>query len=111
MVRKLTGFQFSIMAYDPHVSRQSMDELGVMKSTLQDILRQADILSLHTPLTPETHHLIGEGEFGLMKPNAVLINSSRGQVVDEPFLVRALTEGRIAAAGIDVFESSPPSTI
>lgn len=108
LVRKLTGFQFSIMAYDPHVSRQSMDELGVRKSALQDILRQADILSLHTPLTPETHHLIGEREFGLMKPNAVLINTSRGQVMDEQSLVRALTEGRIAAAGIDVFENSPP---
>ena len=75
--------------------------------SLDELLERSDFVSLHVPLTPETHHLIGEAELARMKPTAVLINTSRGPVVDEAALVRALRERRIAAAGLDVFEREP----
>jgi glyoxylate reductase len=74
---------------------------------LDEILERSDFVSLHVPLTPETHHLIGERELGLMRPHAVLVNTARGPIVDETALVRALRGGRIAAAGLDVFEREP----
>jgi glycerate dehydrogenase len=72
------------------------------------VLREADVISLHTPLTAETRHLIGAREFGLMKPTAILINTARGNLVDEAALVDALTSGRIAGAGFDVLAVEPP---
>ena len=72
------------------------------------VMREADVISLHTPLTPETRHMIGEREFGLMKPSAILINTARGNLVDEAALVDALKSGRIAGAGFDVLSVEPP---
>ena len=109
MVRKLIGFDLHFVACDPHVPAQAMADLRVLKAELNEVLSQADVISLHTPLTKETHHLIADREFRLMKPNAILINTSRGGGVDEQALVKALSEGHIAAAGLDVFENSPPS--
>ncbi len=73
-----------------------------------DVLREADVISLHTPLTPETRHMIGEREFGLMKSTAILINTARGNLVDEAALVEALKSGRIGGAGFDVLAIEPP---
>jgi phosphoglycerate dehydrogenase-like enzyme len=84
-----------------------MAELQASPATFEEVLQQADIISLHTPLTEATHHLIGERELRLMKPNVILINTSRGPVVDEQALVEALKEHRIAAAALDVFETEP----
>jgi phosphoglycerate dehydrogenase-like enzyme len=75
--------------------------------TLPDLLAASDIVSLHLPLTPETHHLLGDAAIGGMKLGAVLVNTSRGAVVDEAALVDALRDGRLAAAGLDVFEAEP----
>ena len=74
---------------------------------LGELLERSDFISLHVPLNPETHHLIGEPELRRMRPHAVLINTARGPIVDERALVRALREGWIAAAGLDVFEEEP----
>ncbi len=74
---------------------------------LSDLLEQADFVSLHVPLAPETTHLIGERELRQMKPTAYLINTARGPVVDEQAIIRALQEGWIAGAGLDVFEQEP----
>jgi len=74
---------------------------------LDELLRTADIVSLHTPLTPQTRGLIGRRELALMKPAAILVNTSRGEVVDEPALVEALRAGRLRGAGLDVFEQEP----
>ena len=75
--------------------------------TLGEVLAQADYLTLHVPLTPDTHHLIGSRELRLVRPTAFLINVSRGAVVDEAALVAALQEGRLAGAGLDVYEHEP----
>ena len=72
------------------------------------MLARSDVVTLHTSLTPETTHLIGERELDLMRPSAYFINVSRGPVVDEPALIRALQDGRIAGAGLDVYDPEPP---
>lgn len=81
--------------------------LEAERMPLQRLLAEADVLSLHCPLTPETHHLIGAAELAAMKPSAVLINAARGPVVDERALAEALAAGTIAAAGLDVYEREP----
>jgi glyoxylate reductase len=73
----------------------------------QEVLAGSDFISLHVPLTAETHHLIGDAELRLMRPTAYLINTSRGPVVDEAALVAAIQEGRLAGAGLDVYEQEP----
>jgi lactate dehydrogenase-like 2-hydroxyacid dehydrogenase len=82
-------------------------ELAAERVDLPTLLREADFVSLHVPLTPETRHLIGAAELAQMKPTAVLVNTSRGPVLDEAALAEALREGRIFAAGLDVFEREP----
>jgi glyoxylate reductase len=82
-------------------------ELEATRLDLDELLATSDVVSLHTPLTPETRHLIGARELGLMKATATLVNTARGAVVDEAALVEALREGRIAGAGLDVFEHEP----
>jgi glyoxylate reductase len=82
-------------------------ELGAAYKRLDDLLRTADVISIHTPLTKETRHLIGQRELSLMKPEAYLINVSRGSVVDEAALVNALSRGKLAGAALDVFEHEP----
>ena len=74
---------------------------------MEELLRAADFVSLHVPLSPETRHMIGERELKMMKPSAILVNTSRGPVVDEKALARALKEGTIRAAGLDVYEHEP----
>jgi glyoxylate reductase len=81
--------------------------LGAERMPLPRLLTEADVLSLHCPLTPETHHLIGAPELEAMKPSAVLINAARGPIVDEAALAEALAKGKIAAAGLDVYEHEP----
>jgi glyoxylate reductase len=81
--------------------------LGAERMPLERLLTEADVLTLHCPLTPETHHLIGAAELEAMKPSAVLINTARGPIVDEAALATALAEGKIAAAGLDVYEREP----
>ena len=82
-------------------------ELEASYKRMDELLQTADVISIHTPLTEETRHLIGYRELSMMKPGAYLINTSRGPVVDEKALVKCLSEGRIAGAGLDVFENEP----
>jgi glyoxylate reductase len=82
-------------------------ELEAQRLSLEELLARADVLTLHCPLTPETHHLIGASELAAMKPGAVLVNAARGPVVDEQALAQALAAGEIAAAGLDVYEREP----
>ena len=84
------------------------DALNVRFRLLKELLREADVVSLHTPLNRSTRHLIGADELKLMKPSAILVNTARGPVVDEAALYTALTDGTIWAAGLDVFDQEPP---
>jgi len=108
VARKMSGFNMKILAYDPYLSGEQIESQGIYAAELDAVLSQSDFVSLHCPLTPQTHHLIGERELRLMKPEAILINTSRGPVVDESALIKALAEGWIAGAGLDVLDPEPP---
>lgn len=103
------GFGMRAVYYDVVRSPEVEGELGIEFRELPDLLREADVVTLHVPLTPQTRHLIDEGALKLMRKSAILINTSRGAVVDTDALVRALREGWIAGAGLDVFEEEPLS--
>ncbi len=109
VAERARGFGLRVVAADPYVDGEVMAQEGVTKVTLEELLRQSDIVSLHTPLTAETRGLIGEAAFRQMRPGAILINTSRGGVVDEPALIAALQSGRLAGAGLDVLAVEPPS--
>ncbi len=102
------GFGMKIIYYDAKGRRKDIEEeLGAEFVELDELLRNADIVTLHVPLLKETYHLINEERLRLMKKNAILINTSRGAVVDTEALVKALKEGWIAGAGLDVYEEEP----
>jgi glyoxylate reductase len=101
------AFGMKIIYYSRTRKPDAERELGAEYRELHDLLREADIVTLHVPLTEETRHMIGERELRMMKPTAILINTSRGAVVDTEALVKALREGWIAGAGLDVFEEEP----
>lgn len=107
VARRARGFDMRVLYHDPQRHRAAEEALGATWLPLDDLLRQADVVSIHAPLSPETHHLIGERELRLMKRTAVLVNTARGPLVDERALYRALREGWIWAAGLDVFEREP----
>ncbi|USS40129.1 D-2-hydroxyacid dehydrogenase [Thermococcus aggregans] len=97
----------NVLIYDVNKNEERAKEVGGKLVELDELLKNSDIVTLHVPLTKETYHMIGERELKLMKPNAILINTSRGAVVDTNALVNALQEGWIAGAGLDVFEEEP----
>mgnify|MGYP001087850333 CR=1 FL=1 len=102
------GFQMKVVYYDIRRAEPDVESaIGAIYMDLPTLLRTSDFISLHTQLTPQTTHLIGPEELKMMKPSAHLINTSRGPVVDEKALAKALREGTIAGAGLDVFENEP----
>ena len=101
------GFGMKVIYYDIRRDVQFEEEVGATYKSLEDLLREADIVSIHVPLTKDTYHMIGERELRLMKRTAILINTARGAVVDTEALLKALREGWIAGAGLDVFEGEP----
>lgn len=107
VAKRARAFNMRIISYDPYVSIEVMASLGVEKVELENLLRESDIVSIHARLTPETRQLIGEKELRSMKPNAILINTARGEILDERTLLKALREGWISGAALDVFESEP----
>ena len=96
-----------VQATDPFLDPAVADDLGVRLVPLDELLATSDFVSLHVPLTDETRHLIDQDAFERMKPGAILVNTSRGGVLDTAALVRALRSGRLAAAGLDVYEEEP----
>ena len=105
--RKAKCFGLNVIGHDPYVDPELAGESGIALRSLPEVMGEADYVSLHPCLNQETFHLIGEKELALMKPSAYLINTARGSIVDEPALIRALQDKRIAGAGIDVFEKDP----
>jgi D-3-phosphoglycerate dehydrogenase len=108
LVPKALGFGLQVMAFTPRLAPDALAPFGVATNDLDRVLQAADYLSIHAPLTAETRGLLNERAFRLMKPTAYLINTSRGPIVDEAALARALTEGWIAGAALDVLGQEPP---
>ena len=107
VARRASGFDMNVVAYHPGDTERVLASEMVRPVDLDELLAEADFVTLHVPLTAATQHLIGAAELEAMKPTAVLVNTSRGPVVDEAALVVALREGQIAAAGLDVYEHEP----
>ena len=107
VAKKMAGFGVHIIAYDPMMNEELARELGVTPVSFDQLLRESDYLSVHCPLTADTHHLFNEAAFRAMKPTAIFINTARGAVVNEEDLIHALEQGEIAMAGIDVTETEP----
>lgn len=102
------AFLMDLLAFDVTQSTEFIERTGARYVDLKELLRESDFVTLHVPLAPQTRHMIGRRELELMKPTAVLINTSRGEVVDEAALIEALQKGKIAGACLDVYEREPP---
>lgn len=109
LVGLLRPFQVDVVAYDPYRTPESAREFGVRLTGLDSLLAQADAVVVMAALTPETRHLIDARRLALLRPSAVLVNVARGPIVDEAALADALRSGRLAGAGLDVFETEPPA--
>ncbi|GAB6875368.1 phosphoglycerate dehydrogenase [Thermaerobacter litoralis] len=108
VAQRARAFGMAVLAHDPYVPEARMRELGAEPAPLDELLARADVVSIHTPLTPATRNLIDAEALARMRPGAYLINTARGGIVDEQALYRALVEGRLAGAGLDVFAAEPP---
>ncbi len=113
VAKKMAGFGLHhVLVFDPYLNKRQIKQAGGEKiDDLHELIKHSDVITLHLPLTKETRHLIGEKEIGMMGPETILINTSRGGIVDEDALIRALKKGRIYGAGLDVFENEPPSRL
>lgn len=108
VARRASGFDMEVLYYDTvEIPQKVVEELRVRNASLEEIFKTSDFISLHVPLLPETHHLLNDRAFSMMKASCIVVNTSRGPVIDEKALVRALRDRRIAAAGLDVYEREP----
>jgi glyoxylate reductase len=107
VARRARGFEMRVLYYEPEPLKEAESELGVVYAPLEELLAEADFVSLHAPLTDETHHMIGTKAFVCMRPTAVLINCARGPMVDPRALHLALKHGQIAYAALDVTDPEP----
>jgi D-3-phosphoglycerate dehydrogenase len=105
---KAAAIGFRVVASDPYVVDELVREAGVEPRSLEDLFAEADVLSIHAPLTEGTRHLIGADAIARMKPGAIVVNTSRGPLVDRAALLEALESGRLGGAGLDVLETEPP---
>jgi D-3-phosphoglycerate dehydrogenase len=108
VARRALGFRMQVLAYDPYLTREVAERLGVESVELDELFARSDFVTIHTPLTGDTRHLIGEAELARMKPGVRLVNCARGGIIDEAALARALASGHVGGAGLDVFEQEPP---
>lgn len=108
VAQRAHGFEMNVHGYDPYVTEADFEELGVHPVALDDLVASADIVSLHAPLTPQTRNLINAERLAAMRPTAILINTARGDLIDESALRDALTNGVIAGAGLDAHVHEPP---
>jgi D-3-phosphoglycerate dehydrogenase / 2-oxoglutarate reductase len=108
VARRARAMGMKIVTYDPYVSAEQSEKIGVEMLPFEDLLKEADFITLHLPMGESTHHLIGEKELAAMKPGVRIINCARGGLIDEDALFKALKEGKVAGAALDVFEAEPP---
>ncbi len=109
VAKRARPFGLRMMAYDPFIEELTLSDYGVQSATLSEVLSQSDFVSMHAPARPEVHHMLKERHFREMKPTAVFINTGRGPTVEESALIKALQEGWIAHAALDVLEVEPPA--
>lgn len=107
--QKLSALGFRLLGFDPYIRPEQLEGLPIELVDLETLLRESDYVNLHAPLVPGTRHMIGAEQLAMMKPGAYIVNTSRGPLVDNVALARALDEGRIAGAALDVLEQEPPS--
>jgi D-3-phosphoglycerate dehydrogenase / 2-oxoglutarate reductase len=107
VAQRLSAFGMHVIAFDPFIAAGRAAQMGVRLVSLDELLRASDVISVHLPKTPETVGLIGDDQLAIVKPSVILVNAARGGIVDEHALHAALKEGRVAAAGLDVFETEP----
>jgi D-3-phosphoglycerate dehydrogenase len=110
VAQRLAAFGTHLIAYDPYVQPARAAQYGVRLVTLEELLREADIVTIHLPKTPETLGLIGERELAMVKPGVILINAARGGLIDEDALAIALKEGRVGGVGLDVYATEPTTS-
>ncbi|MBI2855930.1 MAG: phosphoglycerate dehydrogenase [Chloroflexi bacterium] len=108
VVRRAQAFQMRVLACDPFVSQELADHLGVEMASLARVFQESDFICIHTPLTEATRGLIGERELAMVKPTVRILNTARGELIDEQALYKAVEEGRVAGAALDVFSKEPP---
>ncbi|MEN9715707.1 MAG: hypothetical protein RJA35_1174, partial [Actinomycetota bacterium] len=108
VAQRLAGFGVTLIGYDPYVTPARAEQMGVKLATLDEVMEQADFITIHIPKTPETTGLIGKEQFAKAKSNLRIVNCSRGGIIDEAALYEALSTGQIAGAGLDVFVQEPP---
>ncbi|UYN97972.1 MAG: C-terminal binding protein [Enhydrobacter sp.] len=107
VARRARPFGFQMLAYDPYIEELVMSDYGVQPVSYGELLERSDIVSMHAPGTKDAHHLMKEEHFRRMKKTALFVNTGRGSTVDEPAMIKALQEGWIAGAGLDVLETEP----
>ena len=108
VAKRAKAFGMDILGYDPFLTEDRAEKLGVKLATVDEIIRNADFITVHTPLTPETKHMIARPQFEVMKKGMRIINCARGGIIDELALVEAIDQGIVAGAAFDVFEKEPP---
>ncbi len=109
VAERASGFGMTLIGYDPFISPQKAKQLGVdIKQSVEEVLQEADFITLHVPRTKDTHHMLGAPQFDMLKKGARIVNVARGGIIDEEALARAVKEGKVAGAAIDVFEKEPP---
>ena len=106
--RLRAGFGVRVLGYEPYRRSEEYSRIGLELVSLEKLLRESDIISIHAPLTDETYHMIGENEIEKMKEGVVIVNTSRGAIIDQKALAKALKEGKIASIALDVLEKEPP---
>lgn len=109
VAKRAKAFQMKLIGYDPYIPPEIAVKLGVRLMPLEQVIEEADVITIHAALTPSTHHLINKDLIAKMKPNAIVLNVARGELIDEEALYEALKERRIAGAALDVFSKEPPT--
>ncbi len=110
VVRRAQGFQMHCIAFDPFISAEKAAELGVELVSLDELYKRADFISVHSPLTPETRHMVAAKQFAMMKDGVRIVNCARGGIIKEDDLAEAINSGKVAGAALDVFEQEPPAS-
>src|SRR5690606_10816722 len=108
VAKRAKAFHMDVLAYDPYLTPDRAEKIGIRQASLDEVIQTSDFITVHTPLTKETRHLIDSRAFEKMKPGVRILNCARGGIIDEGALLEAIQSGKVAGAALDVFETEPP---